>query len=444
MTQEGDELPIRGRGEVAHRGRFRALRGDPVDPAVGSVPIRVGVGVGRPPVVPVGDVEGAVGTERHVAGGEPGVVGPQDVRRLAGPEGGTQRRDLVAADRVTEQVGRDVPAAPPGRPGVGLVEEAAGRDVAPVQAVVPDVVEVSIRVRVVKRPVLAERLPVVASLDAVEHHEPAHVGAGEEPAVRVEVQAPHVAAALAEELEAPGTGVIAPDALLELDAADPGRDGRPLQAVEPAVRAPGERVGHRVGVFHAEAGEQHLGVAVGTVVAVAVGIEQQVRGLEDEHAPMAECQPAGQVQPGQEVVGPVGPAVAVGVLEDRHPVGPSRPARGRLGHLVVDRPRVPVHLHPLQPRRVGILEILDHPEPAPVVELDRHGLPDHRLGREEPDLQAVGRRHPARGFHRGVTLRPNRSLDESTRAKSDEYQHPNLSHFPSLPSGRKPGRGIAG
>ena len=60
------------------------------------------------------------------------------------------------------------------------------------------------------------------------------------------------------------------------------------------------------------------------------------------------------------------------------------------------------------------------------------------------DFQAVGRRHPARGLRRGVALRPNRSLDESTRAKSDEYQHPNLSHFPSLPSGRKPGRGIAG
>ena len=108
--------------------------------------------------------------------------------------------------------------------------------------------------------------------------------------------------------------VVAPDALLELDAADLGRDRAPLEAVEPAVRPPGQRVGHRVGVFHAEAGQEHLGIAVGPVVAVAVGVEQQVRRLEDEHAAVAEGQPAGQVQPGHEVAGAVGPAVAVGVL----------------------------------------------------------------------------------------------------------------------------------
>ena len=72
-----------------------------------------------------------------------------------------------------------------------------------------------------QRAVLAERLPVVASLDAVEHDEAADVGAGEELAVAVEVEAPHVAAALAEQLEPLGRRVVAPDALLELDARGP-------------------------------------------------------------------------------------------------------------------------------------------------------------------------------------------------------------------------------
>ena len=62
----------------------------------------------------------------------------------------------------------------------------------------------------------------------------------------------------------------------------------PLSAVEPAVRPPGEVVGERVRVLHAEAGEQHFGVAVGHVVAVAVGVEEQVRGLQDEDAAVAE------------------------------------------------------------------------------------------------------------------------------------------------------------
>ena len=41
-------------------------------------------------------------------------------------------------------------------------------------------------------------------------------------------------------------GMIAPDPLLELVAADPGRDGAPLRAVEPAVGPPGHRVDGRV------------------------------------------------------------------------------------------------------------------------------------------------------------------------------------------------------
>ena len=203
VIEQGDELAV-GPGRqvpVARPDGLRPARGDGEDPPVGPVPIGVGVGVRRPPIVPVGDVEGAVGAERQVAGGEPGVVGPQDVADLAGLEGRAEPRDLVPVDRMIEQVGGDV-AAPPGRgQRVGLVEQAAHRHVAAADAVVTDVVEVAERVGIVQRAVLAERLPVVAALDAVEHDEPADVGAGEELAVAVEVEAPHVAAALAEQLE---------------------------------------------------------------------------------------------------------------------------------------------------------------------------------------------------------------------------------------------------
>ena len=55
-------------------------------------------------------------------------------------------------------------------------------------------------------------------------------------------------------------------------------------------------------VLHAEAGEQHFGVAVGHVVAVLVGVEEQVRRLDDVDAAVADAEPGRQVQPGDEVL----------------------------------------------------------------------------------------------------------------------------------------------
>ena len=108
---------------------LRPARGDGEDSPVGPVPIGVGVGVCRPPVVPVGDVKGTVGAERQVAGGKPGVVGPQQVAHLTGLEGRAEPRHLVPVDRVIEQVGGDVAATPGLGQCIGLVEQAADRDV---------------------------------------------------------------------------------------------------------------------------------------------------------------------------------------------------------------------------------------------------------------------------------------------------------------------------
>ena len=96
-------------------------------------------------------------------------------------------------------------------------------------------------------------------------------------------------------------GMIAPHALLEFDAANIGGDGAPLTAVKPAVGTPGERVGDAVGVFHAEARQQHFGISVGHVVAIAVGVEEQVGCIENEDAAVAEGQAAGEIQAGDEI-----------------------------------------------------------------------------------------------------------------------------------------------
>ena len=98
--EQGDQLRRSAACARSTRAaRLRPLRLDPVDPAVAAVPVGVGVGVGGALVVPVGDVDGAVGPERHVAGREPGVVGQQQVAAVAGAERRAVRRRRRASRR---------------------------------------------------------------------------------------------------------------------------------------------------------------------------------------------------------------------------------------------------------------------------------------------------------------------------------------------------------
>ena len=178
-------------------------------------------------------------------------------------------------------------------------------------------------------------------------------------------------------------------------------------------------VGQRLGVFHAEAGEQDLGVAVGHVIAVAVGIEEQVGDLEDVDAAVAERQPGAQVQPGHEVLEAVGAAVAVRVLADGDPVVPSGPLRWRFGDAGIDRARPAVHLHSLEPGGCRVLQVLDGPEPAAVVELDEDRLANVRLGRVEVHGQSVGRHHPGRGHVRSKALRPRLGRESENQGQGN-------------------------
>src|SRR5437660_303040 len=99
-----------------------------------------------------------------------------------------------------------------------------------------DGVEVAERIGVVQRSMLAKPLDVIAALDVMAQRL-GGVAAGEELAVPIEVDPPGVAAALGEQLELPGPWMIAPDALLKLDAANVGRHRAALRPVEPAVRS---------------------------------------------------------------------------------------------------------------------------------------------------------------------------------------------------------------
>ncbi len=81
------------------------------------------------------------------------------------------------------------------------------------------------------------------------------------------------------QLEAFRRRMIAPNSLLEFDAADVGRHRAALVAIEPAIGAPSQRIGHRVGVVHAEPGQQDLGIAIRHIVAIAVGMRTTGRAI---------------------------------------------------------------------------------------------------------------------------------------------------------------------
>ncbi len=201
-------------------------------------------------------------------------------------------------------------------------------------------------------------------------------------AVLVEVEAPGVGGAVADDFKGLAGRVIAPDAAVEggalvVGSAGPadarlGQDA--VAAVQPAVRPPGQAVEHIVAGTQAPAVEDHLGLAGDSV---AEGDEEQVRGAAGPDAAVADLD-AGQVvglvpEDGTLVKG----AVAVGILENEDAVL----------SLAVGRP-------------LGIGEALGHPEPAAVVEGQGNRLADLRLAGEEGDVEAWRRLEGAHGLLR--------------------------------------------
>src|SRR5262245_11671737 len=109
-------------------------------------------------------------------------------------------------------------------------------------------VEVPVSMRVVQRAMFLEALDVVGTLHLVEHRVAAPVGASDGVAVLVEIETPGVATPFTKQLELLRERVIAPDALLELNSTNLGRNRAALIAIEPTVWSPLERVGNGMSV----------------------------------------------------------------------------------------------------------------------------------------------------------------------------------------------------
>jgi len=253
------------------------------------------------------------------------------------------------------------------------------------------------------------------------------VAAGEELAVPIKVDAPGVAASLGEQLERAGPRMIAPDPLLKLDAANVGRHGAALRPVEPAVRSPGQRVGEGVGVLHAEALEQHLGVAGRLVGAGFEEVKEEVRRLNHEDSAVTEGHARGQIQPGDNVLCFAVTTVRVGVFQNDDLVAALGSLRRRLRNPVVLGAQILIHLHRLEPFGDWELQILQHPEPAAVVEGDAHRLPHHRLVGQKLNIQTFRHlkcllRFPRRHLGRHVRRERSRIGREGERQEATQGQ----------------------
>src|SRR5262249_1590132 len=135
--------------------------------------------------------------------------------------------------------------------------------------------------------------------------------------------------------------------------------------------------------FQAEAGQEDVRVAIGHVVAIAVGVEEEIRSLKNEDASVAERERTAEVQSGDKVV-----SRAIG-FDDRESIGPLGTLWRRIRDAIVNRPRVAIDLHPLEAGRVGVLQVLHHPKSSAVIEFDRNRLADGGFTGHESYVEAI-------------------------------------------------------
>ena len=143
-------------------------------------------------------------------------------------------------------------------------------------------------------------------------------------------------------------------------------------------------------VFQAETLEVNLGVAIGHVIVVAVGIEQEVRRVKHPDAAPAARDRGDDVQTIQENLVVVEDAIAVRVFVNRDLVFTAKVVRRRGRNLIVDSAPDSVVTDHFQAGGEGILEVLNHPEPASFIEGDRDGLAHDGLGEDQIELEIAG------------------------------------------------------
>ena len=201
-------------------------------------------------------------------------------------------------------------------------------------------------------------------------------------------------------------GVIPPDTLplvgqrgLAAERGDHLRCRRaPIDAVEPAVGAKEQAVGHRVRVFQAEAREVHNRIGIRHSIAVGICVAEQIGRVHHPDAALAHGNARGDVEAVNRHLVRIEAAIAVGVGEHTHSVTARHMVGRRSRHPVKHRAQVLVVPHHLEPGRKGILPVFDHPHPALLVETDLQRLRNQGLAGNQVYRQVIGQCQHRQGF----------------------------------------------
>ena len=358
--------------EIDPRQGRPALRRHPPDPpvrAVAPLVAEVDLAMLDDRVVPVGDVDRAVGTHLHVDRSERDPLRMNQFGQFFTGEARALFRETEAADAVGTEVVRDQLAlcVVGQMTAVDDLESAVFR---------------TARIHAVENPRRARSCLVGRSRKAVINSLAAGTIGDERSAPPIEGMSPGVDPATGEDIQVERLRRKPPDAARIEPPDAVGRlhmavdiDG--LVEVEPGIGAIAKRVDDVVGVFRAKAGE-HDPPRVGLSVTIGVGEVEKLRAVGDVDAAVAGLHGGGH----QEAVGKdgagVGPPVTVAIFEDRDRV---------VGDLT--RPDLGIHAR----RR--------DPQPALGIEVHLQRLRDQRIGSEQIHLIAVGHLH-RRQFRRGV------------------------------------------
>ncbi len=372
MSQSAGQLRGTGHAEVAAVGGGGGLGvvapvHDPPDPA--ALAVAAGVGerhlvMADDPVVEVGDVESAIGTELDIHGSEPGIITDEEVGLGDRLRGRALPVEAVPVDPAGDDVAdQEVAAQRLGNAVGGEVDDAgdAGRSV---------VVLHHLRAETETVMRFAEARVIGAGEELVDR--PAVAVAGVEVAERVEGEAERVDLAPGDLFEMRAVGAEAIDVArvhgnrLLVGSLHRGGVGEAVAGIDPAIEGQGEGAGHAVRVAESVSRIGNL-AAVGVAVAVVVGHEVDVGdAMHEGLVPVALGQdPDRDVQAVGEVRDRTGAAVGSEVREDHHLIAV------RLAFLGGER----------------ILARGRDPEPASVVEGQVHRLVDVRLGGDELGLE---------------------------------------------------------
>src|SRR5690606_14876597 len=127
------------------------------------------------------------------------------------------------------------------------------------------------------------------------------------PTLGIQFNIKGIAAAFRKNFKDFGFRMISPDRLAQkVDVlgdfrTDMGSGSASLGPVDPPIRAPGETIGYRMGVFQTKTPEMYFRIAIGQSIIIRIGVSQEIGRIENPDLTPAHDDAGGYVQSGDGI-----------------------------------------------------------------------------------------------------------------------------------------------